>query len=256
MERSEHMPEIKTKNENKAKTDFLSKLAWFTDERCINGLPSVAVLQLVLALLLYMIAAIEGVFWFSASAVALVLGLIGYYLADKPIVRILLRVLFIVLTAGIVGFGIAIILMSYNELKTTVDFSLNPDSFYYILIYILLLELSVFLFVQAAVSGLAKYRRRFDLVLLRIIGIIVLVFSVLFCVFGLEYGLSGSKFIVTSFVTPEIFGKSFKIGIDNIATRAVFCLLSLSYVFMSFKLGAISPNRKSNKENSSKALEN
>lgn len=218
----------------KSKSPISEKFKWFTDERCIEGLPSVAVLQVILALLLYMIASVEWSFWLVATAAALVLGLVGIYKGDNRGARIILRVVIIAFIAALIAFDIVALYVSlrYSEYDYKVD-----------LVLLLSFSLSALLFVQAAVSSLAKHRRKFDLVLLRVIGIIVLAMSVLFCIFGLEYKVGGVPLIVRSFSTPEIFGMSFEVAIDNIVTRLLFSLFSVAFVFMSFKLRAFSSKK-------------
>ena len=69
-------------NGQKTKRPLLSRLDWFTEERCADGLPSVAFLQIVLALLLFMIASLRWELWLFTSAAALVVGLAGHYKGD------------------------------------------------------------------------------------------------------------------------------------------------------------------------------
>lgn len=221
-------------NGQKTKRPLLSRLDWFTEERCADGLPSVAFLQIILALLLFMIASLRWELWLFTSAAALVVGLAGYYKGDTLAVRVVLRVLLIALTAGIIGLGIAGTAIVFGSVPVEETGALMD------VVLLLLLSFSFMLFVQAAASSLAKERRRFDLVLLRVIGIIVLVLSLVFCVFGMEYKDEyGLPLIARSFSTPEIFGMSFEIAIDNLVTRALLCFLSVCFVFMSFRISSL-----------------
>jgi len=223
------------RTKSSVKNNISEKLEWFTVERCIEGMPGVAVLQVILGLLLYIIASIEWSFWLGAMVAALILGFIGNYKGDNRKTRILLRVVFIAFIAALFVFDIVALCISimYSEYDYRVD-----------LVFLLSFSLSAMLFAQAAASSMVKFRRKFDLVLLRVIGIIVLAMSLMFCTFGLGYKVdSGTPLVLRSFTTPEIFGMSFEVAIDNIITRLLFSLLSVAFVFMSFKIRAVSSKK-------------
>ena len=220
-------------NGQKTKRPLLSRLDWFTEERCVDGLPSVAFLQIVLALLLFMIASLRWELWLFTSAAALVVGLAGHYKGDTLAVRVVLRVLLIALTAGIIGLGIAGTAIVFGSMPLEETGALMD------VVLLLLLSFSLMLFVQAAASSLAKERRRFDLVLLRVIGIIVLVLSLVFCVLGWNTKTSTGCRLSQGRSAPRRFSMSVEIAIDNLVTRALLCFLSVCFVFMSFRISSL-----------------
>ena len=71
----------------------------FTTENCLNGMLAASVLQIVLALLLYLLASVKMELLLIETAVGVALTLSAYFKADERVPCILLRVINIFLYA-------------------------------------------------------------------------------------------------------------------------------------------------------------
>ncbi|NLN81797.1 MAG: hypothetical protein GX136_04545 [Clostridiales bacterium] len=216
----------------------------FTTENCLNGMLAASVLQIVLALLLYLLASVKMELLLIETAVGVALTLSAYFKADERVPCILLRVINIFLLCGVLAFGIGIIVASYFMLASSGEPNLQIEYSQIIWIILPFIVLPPLLFLQTVFAITARYRRRFDLVLARINGILVLALSLILCFISLEYRQGGERLILTSFTTPKVFGYDFTIAIDNIITRAVFCVCSIAYVVFAFKLRSMPDKSK------------
>lgn len=213
--------------------------AWFTLERCLNGLLIASVVQLILALMIYLLASVSFYILLIEAVICISLALFSHYKAyTSRWSRIVLRVLFSVYIAAVVTFGAVAVLLVYSKLSSTGDAQTMLMTQTMLWIAVAMLVLPALLFLQSALSVGAKHRRPFDLIFMRIVAIFVFILSILLCVYALEFSLFGdSNFILTSVkYTPVILGHEFtiSINIDNILTRILFCACSAAFVLFSF----------------------
>ena len=115
---------------------------------------------------------------------------------------ILLRVINIFLLCGVLAFGIGIIVASYFMLASSGEPNLQIEYSQIIWIILPFIVLPPLRFLQTVFAITARYRRRFDLVLARINGILVLALSLILCFISLEYRQGGERLILTNFTTP------------------------------------------------------
>ncbi len=213
--------------------------AWFTLERCLNGLLIASIIQLILALMIYLIASVSFYILLIEAVICISLALFSHYKANTSRrSRIILRVIYIIYITGVVAFGAVAVLMVYSKLSSTGDAETVLMTQTMLWIALAMLVLPALLFLQPVLAVGAKHRHPFDLVFMRIVAIFVFILSILLCVYALEFSLFGdSNLILTSVkYTPVIFGHEFtiSINIDNILTRILFCACSAAFVLFSF----------------------
>ena len=209
-------------------------VSWYTPERCLNGLLLTSVIQIIIALLLYLIAAIKLEVNLVGAAVSIVLAMLAHFKAgENRLSRVVIRIASIIVLAGLPVFYAVLIIVSYfiNRSADVMNYLAATEEALIIILYLVLIPV---LFFQPVLAVMSKYRRRFDLVLARIAGITALILSV--CVNILEYYLGDDKPILTSFETPKLFGQSIKVDIDNIVIRIIFIGCSAAFVVFSFML--------------------
>lgn len=216
---------------------------WFTAEHCLNGLLLASVVQLVLSILLYVLAAIQFKVLLIEAGVMIVLALLSHKLNDEFRWRVILRVLYVAVLVLVLVGGAAMMVLIVSQSAALGSHDQQQAIFANFLMITGILALPALLFLQPAMVAMVQGRYRFDLVLLRITAIAVLLLSIVLCVFGLEYTMNGERMIINSVrYSPVIFGHTMNItiAIDNILTRILFCLCSIVMVVFSFKLRSLS----------------
>ncbi|MDD2363018.1 MAG: hypothetical protein PHH84_08735 [Oscillospiraceae bacterium] len=217
-----------------------TKSSWFTTTNCLNGLLLASVIQLTLGILLYLIGTVSFMVLLIEGAIALVLAFLSNYKGySSRLWKILLRILFSVYLFASLAAGIAMIIFIFVFIRGYKDPDLNLIILDNIWLTLALIVIPPLLFLQPALSVMAKYRKRYDLVLVRIAAITVFILSVILCVFILNHEAAFGNILSTSVTyTPVIFGHqmNINIAIDNIFTRILFCLCSGAFVVFAFKL--------------------
>ena len=205
-----------------------------------NMLLGASVIQLLLALLMYMLPSVRTSLLLGEAAAGIVLALVVRYAPmEKRAVRVLVRVVVIAVLALTTILTIVVVLMtnaSRQPTDTEAPSIILTTSNYFMLAAV---ALPPVLFLLPSLSLNARRRRRFDVVLLRIVTILSLIGVLLLTIFALSYAPYGEPTILTSAVyTPVLFGHTFtiNINIDNILTRVLLCLCSAVMVFLAFYL--------------------
>lgn len=233
--------------------------AWFTPAHCLNGLLLATVIQLVLCILLYVLAAVQFKILLIEAVAMLALGWLAHKQGDVFRWRVTLRVVFITLISLLLAGGAVMIILLAVQSGDASGEQLTQTILPNLWMTVALLVLPALLFLQPAMAVLAHHRYRFDLVLQRIIALAVLALSLLLCLFALDYSLGGSPLIVSSVsFSPVVFDYpiSITINIDNVLTRILFCLCSAAAVVFAFKLPSLprkKPSRKTKTGSTKKA---
>ena len=215
--------------------------SWFTLTHCLNGLLLASAAQLLLAFLLYFLAAISFTTIMIEAGISLVLALLARYGGDSGrLLRVLTRALFTVYLLLTIALGGALVIFSLIQPNLggneEIRLIIERDIWFTIAFAVL----PLLLFIQPALALLARYRRRYDFVLIRVTGILVFILSFLLCAFLLDS--EGGSYILTSVTyRPVLFGQEIVIPIafDNILTRILFCLCSAAFILFSFKIHTI-----------------
>lgn len=197
----------------------------------------VSVAQLILAFALYMVAVIN-IWWVLLISVIIAgLAVLSYFKFDRRTPRIIIRILCISFAAVPFVLGAVYIASLYFEAVKTND----PDVMQYFLSLFWLTftvgVLSPLLFLQPVFVMNATARRRFDMVMLRIVTIATFACSIILCVFALEFKIDDGQLLNTSTTyAPVIFGEqiNFTLAIDTVITRILFCALGAAMIVCSF----------------------
>lgn len=196
---------------------------------------AVSAAQLVLALLMYLVPSTSALLLTIEGAFAVALILYARYRPmTKKAARVLLRVLYIFgMAAAVAG---SLIIEGIMASETT---SLSEPVFQsYSWMVLAMVLIPPMLFLQPVLAFTARYRRRFDLVLLRILAIFTLLLSLALCLFALEYDVNGRGILTSSVYAFTLLGHSFSftLAVNCIFTRVLFCACSAAMVFLSFRL--------------------
>jgi len=231
------MDNVKTKGISENPT---TKSSWFTKANCLNGLFVTSVIQLTLGILLYFIGTISFTILFIEGSIALVLALLSHYKGySNRLWTVLLRILFSAYLFVPLAAGIAMIIYVFVAVQGFQDPDLNLIILENIWLTLSLIVIPPLLFLQPALSAMAKHRKQYDLVLMRIAAITVFLLSVVLCVFILDYKTDFGSLLSTSVsYTRVILGQQMNItiAINNILTRIIFCLCSGAIIVFAFKL--------------------
>ena len=213
-----------------------------TEDKARNILLGASVVQLLLALLMYMLPSVKTSLLLAEAAVGIALALVVRYAPmEKLAVRVLLRsVVVAALAAAIILTIVAVLITNASRQSTDTDATsvMLTSGNYFMLAAV---ALPPVLFVLPALSLNIRSRRRFDIALLRVTAILSLIGTLLLTIVVLSYAPYGKPLILTEAVyTPVLFGHTFTItlNIDNILTRVLLCLCSAVMVFMAFYLKA------------------
>lgn len=171
------------------------------------------------------------------SVIIVGLAVLSYFKFDRRTPRIIIRILCISFAALPLLLGAVYIASFYFEAVKTND----PDVMQYFLSFFWLTFtvgiLSPLLYLQPVFVMNATARRRFDMVMLRIVTIATFVCSIILCVFALEFKIDDGQLLNTSMTyAPVILGEqiNFTLAIDTVITRILFCALSAVMIVCSF----------------------
>ena len=222
---------------NVKKASFFSSL---TQKKCYTLMQGASVLMLIIAILLYLLAAMN--FWLIAieGGLALALAFIWQRASERRAGRVIIRSLILTLLTLVLLSSVAIMLYLLSDVSaydsTLAAEFLQAQGWPLLAVFLL----PPFLFFQPTLVVMAGQRHTIDAVTLRIVSILTLILTLLLCIFALSYSSDGGAIITSVTYTPKILGQEMNItiAIDNILTRIIFCLCSAVMVVLSFRLKA------------------
>lgn len=198
-----------------------------------------SVAQLVLGLTLYMLAAIS--FWciLLFTGIVVAMAVLSYFKFNQRAPRIALRALCIFL--GTVPFVIWLVfnILVYREASAYSDPVAMQQFYSWLWLTFAIAVMSPPLFLQPVFVVNAGSRRRFDMMMLRIVSIVTCVDAVILCTLALEYKINNDQLLNTAATySPVIFGEQINLTVatDNILTRVLFCALSAAIITLSFRI--------------------
>lgn len=199
----------------------------------------VSIAQLITAFLLYLLETTVIPVLLAESLAVIGLTLLAHFRYENRAVRILLCVIDIFLIAVPFLFSVIFILLYYTEAVPYPDTDTMIQFQADFWMTFAVIAMPPFLFMQPVFVVNATARRRFDMVLLRIVTLLTLLFSILLCAFALAYKPDGNQLILTSQTYSwNIFGSAinFTVAIDSIFTRILFCTCSAVLTVLSFRI--------------------
>ncbi len=173
-----------------------------------------AVLMPVLAIVLYVVTAIQPPVWITAAVVSSVLSLVaGRYLDRSRVVRIGMRTLYILIPILLIVLSILLIVLTGAGLE---GMEIPASEFWmYANAYLQILLNTGLLFMLPVMAFSARHGRTFDVVAMRVYAVAVLVLSLFLCFYRAE-GI-GVRFLL-----------------DSPYAGAAFCLCAAVLVVCSF----------------------
>lgn len=201
------------------------------EEHNFNVLLGASIIQIVLSLLLYMITSVNTWIILVEAAVTIALVILEHFGNEKRVSRILLRTFCIFVLSAVLLACIGLLIYLFAEEQSAEYLQMEC------IFMVSAVLLPVLLFFQPVLVTSSVNRRRFDLVLLRILVIAALIFSLFLSFYGLEYKINGQQAILTANAyTFNLLGQEHTINIDYdcIFTRALFCICSGVLVVFSF----------------------
>ena len=173
-----------------------------------------AVLMPVLAIVLYVVNAIQPPVWITAAVVSSVLSLVaGRYLDRSRVVRIGMRTLYILIPILLIVLSILLIVLTGAGLE---GMEIPASEFWmYANAYLQILLNTGLLFMLPVMAFSARHGRTFDVVAMRVYAVAVLVLSLFLCFYRAE-GI-GVRFLL-----------------DSPYAGAAFCLCAAVLVVCSF----------------------
>lgn len=154
-----------------------------------------AVLMPVLAIVLYVVTAIQPPVWITAAVVSSVLSLVaGRYLDRSRVVRIGMRTLYILIPILLIVLSILLIVLTGAGLE---GMEIPASEFWmYANAYLQILLNTGLLFMLPVMAFSARHGRTFDVVAMRVYAVAVLVLSLFLCFYRAE-GI-GVRFLLDS----------------------------------------------------------
>ena len=209
-----------------------------TEEKNRNILLGVSVVQLVLAILMYMLASVNTTLLLIEAAVAVVLALfVRFGPQDSRVFRGIMRTVFILLISAAILFTSVVVIWT-NSLRS-LDNSEATQAMLTLSNWFMFADVTMppLLYLQPVLALNTRGNRRFDRTLVRILSVLCLIGCILLCVFALNYSTpDGGEILTDVTYFPVVFGHTFAIPIafENILTRILLCGLGAAMVVFSF----------------------
>ncbi|HIW74900.1 MAG TPA: hypothetical protein H9684_11300 [Firmicutes bacterium] len=221
--------------ESPRRPSFMGSL---TPEKSRNILLGISAVQLVLAVLMYMLPSVNNGLLLAEAAVAVALALfVRFGPQESRAFRVIMRTVFLLLI--LVPLIFTVVTMIWTNSLRSLDSSETTQAFLTLSNWFLFADVALppLLFLQPVLALNTRGSHAFDRVLLRILAALTLIGSVLLCFFALEYTTPDGGEILTEITYyPVLFGHTFTIPIafENILTRILLCGLSAAALVFSF----------------------